>query len=138
MASATLLSYLRPDAPTCLMTDASDLAVGAVLHQYSNGTCHPISFFSKKMKPAGIRYSTFDRELLAIYLASHHFCHFLEGRYFHVWTDHRPLIHALHTRLDCHSSRQAHQLDLYVSLLQLFITFMDHRMLWQMLSHGLR
>ncbi len=104
LANATLLSYPRPDAPTSVMTDASDLAVGAVLQQYSNGTWHPISFFSKKMKPAETRYSTFDRELLAIYLAIRHFRHFLEGRHFH----------ALHTRLDRHSPRQARQLD-YIS-----------------------
>lgn len=60
LANATLLSYPKPDAPISLMTDASDLAVGAVLQQYSNGTWQPISFFSKKMKPAETRYSTFD------------------------------------------------------------------------------
>ena len=51
LANATLLSYPKPDAPTCLMTDASDTEVGAVLQQH-NGAWHPISFFSKKMKPA--------------------------------------------------------------------------------------
>jgi hypothetical protein len=51
------------------MTDASDIAVGTVLQQYVDGTWHPIYFFSKKMKPTETRYSTFDRELLAIYLA---------------------------------------------------------------------
>ena len=114
LANATLLSYPKPDAPISLMTDASDSAVGAVLQQYSNGTWQPISFFSKRMKPAETRYSTFDRELLAIYLAIRHFRHFLEGRHFHVYTDHKPLTHALHTRLDRHSPRQARQLD-YIS-----------------------
>ena len=60
------------------MTDASDTAVGAVLQQYVNGTWRPISFFSRKMTPAETRYSTFDRELLAVYLAIKHFRHFLE------------------------------------------------------------
>ena len=40
LARALLLSYPNPDAPTCLMTDASDSAVGAVLQQYINGTIH--------------------------------------------------------------------------------------------------
>ena len=49
LANATLLCYPKSDAPTCLVTDASDMAVGAVLQQYTAGTWHPISFFSRKM-----------------------------------------------------------------------------------------
>ena len=33
LAKATLLNHPTPDAPTCVMTDASDVAVGAVLQQ---------------------------------------------------------------------------------------------------------
>ena len=85
------------------MTDASDTAVGAVLQQHINGIWRPISFFSRKMTPAETRYSTFDRELLAVYLAIKHFRHFLEGRPFHVLTDHKPLTFALNTRSDRYS-----------------------------------
>ena len=80
--------------------------------QYVNW--HPISFFSRKMTPAETWYSTFDRELLAVYLAIKHFHHFLEGRHFHVLTDHKPLTFALNTHSDCHSPCQACQLD-YIS-----------------------
>ena len=59
-------------------------------------------------------YSTFDRELLAVYLAIKHFRHFLEGREFHVFTDHKPLTFALNIRSNRHSPRQAKQLD-YIS-----------------------
>ena len=34
LATATLLNHPAPDAPTCIMTDASDVAVGAVLQQF--------------------------------------------------------------------------------------------------------
>ena len=114
LANATLLSYPKPDAPTCLMTDASDTAVGAALQQYFDGTWHPLSFFSKKMKPAETRYSTFDMELLAVYLAIKHFRHFLEGRHFHLLTGHKPLTHALNMPPDRHSPQQARHLD-YIS-----------------------
>ena len=114
LANASLLSYPRPDAPTCLMTDASDTAVGAVLQQYITDSWHPIVFFSRKMTPAETRYSTFDRELLAVYLAIRHFRHLLEGRPFHVLTDHKPLTFALNTRSDRYSPRQARHLD-YIS-----------------------
>ena len=111
LANAALLAYPKLDAPTCLAIDASSMAVGGVLQQYINSSWTPISFFSKKLKPTEVRYSTFDRELLAIFLAIKHFCHFLEGRHFHILTDHKPLTFALNSRPDCHSSRQARQLD---------------------------
>ena len=110
LASASLLSYPKADAPTCLTTNALDTAV----QQHHNWTWYPISFFSKKMTPAETRYSTFDRELLAVYLAIKHFRHFLEGRQFHVFTDLRPLTFVLNTRYDRHSPRQIRQLG-YIS-----------------------
>ena len=63
---ALLLFYQDSEAPTCLMTDASNTAVGAVLQQQINNTCHPISFFSRKSSSAEICYSAFDRELPAV------------------------------------------------------------------------
>ena len=46
------------------------------------------------------KYSTFHRELLAVYLAIKHFCYFIEGHQFHVLTDHKPLIFALQSHSD--------------------------------------
>ena len=80
LASATLLSYPKPDALTSIMCDASDTAVGAVLQQDIGGQWCPIAYFSKQLQAAQKRYSTFDRELLAIYQAIRHFRHFVEGR----------------------------------------------------------
>ena len=42
------------------MTDASPRAVGAVLQQYIDSQWCPIAYFSKKLKPAETKYSTFD------------------------------------------------------------------------------
>ena len=114
LANACLLSFPSSDASTCLVTDASDVAVGAVLQQYVDETWKPIAFFSKVMKLAEKRYSTFDKELLAIYLAIKHFRHYVEGRHFHVLTDHKPLTYALNTRSDHYSPRQSRHLD-YIS-----------------------
>ena len=69
-------SHPHADVPINIMTDASDTALGAVLQQHINSEWRPIAFFSKKLKPAKTRYSTFDRELLAMYLAIKHFQHF--------------------------------------------------------------
>ena len=114
LATATLLFHPKPDAPTNIVTDASDIAVGAVLQQQIGDQWCPIAYFSRKLKPAETRYSTFDRELLAIYLAIKHFCHFVEGRSFHVLTDHKPLMYALSAKSDRHSPRQIRHLD-YIS-----------------------
>ena len=56
LANASLLDYPTLDAPTCLMTDASDMTVGAVLQQNIKDTWQPISF-SYKMTPAETHYS---------------------------------------------------------------------------------
>ena len=56
-------------------------------------------------------YSTFYKELLAIYLAIKHFRHYIEGRHFHVLTDHKPLTYTLNSRSDRYSPRQSRHLD---------------------------
>ena len=38
-----------------------------------HGGLQPLAFFSKKFNPAQLNYSTFDRELLAVYLAIRRF-----------------------------------------------------------------
>ena len=114
LANATLLSHPKPDAPTSIMTDASDIAAGAVLQQYIGNGWRPISYFSKKLKPAESRYSTFDRELLAVYFSSKHFRHFVKGRTFHTLTDNKPLMYAFSSRSDRYTPRQVRHLD-YIS-----------------------
>ena len=87
----TTLSFPVRNAPTMLVCDASDIAVGATLHQIIDGEPKPLGFFSKTLNKAQRNYSTFDRELLAIYLAVKHFAYFLQDRDFRIFTDHRPL-----------------------------------------------
>ena len=51
MTDASLLSYPKPDAPTNIMTDASNTAVGAVLQQQNEDVWAPKAFFSRTLKP---------------------------------------------------------------------------------------
>ena len=88
------------------MTDASSSAVGAVLQQYIEHKWCPIAYFSKKLKPSERKYSTFDRELLAIYLAIKHFRYFIEGREFQILTDHKPLTYSLSSNSDHYTPHQ--------------------------------
>ena len=75
----------------CVMTDASDVAVGAALQQMVDNTWQPIAFFPKSLQPAASRYSTLGREHFSVYLSLPHFRNFLEGRNFFVLIDHKPL-----------------------------------------------
>ena len=92
LLEATLLVHPNPFSATALTVDASDKAVGAELAQKDkSGLWRPITFFSCWLQAAEQKYSAFDRELLAIYSSIKHFRHFLEGRAFTVFTDHKPL-----------------------------------------------
>ena len=74
LSNATLLNYPQHDSPTALFVDASDKFCGAVLSQIdSSGSHRPLEYFSAAFSDAQKRYSTFDKELLAAYLAVHHF-----------------------------------------------------------------
>ena len=54
-----------------VQTDASKIAIGAVLLQKSdNGVEAPISFFSKKLSAPQQNYQTFERECLAVVVAA--------------------------------------------------------------------
>ncbi|CAI2724326.1 unnamed protein product [Schistosoma spindalis] len=116
ISNATMLQHLNTDPTTNLIlcTDASQKAVGAVLQQQVNDVITPIAFFSKRLSQAQERYSTFGRELLAIYLAVKHFSFLLQGRPFTIMTDHKPLIYSFNVSYDRHSPREARQLD-YIS-----------------------
>ena len=111
LADASLLAHPASSTATNIMTDASDVAVGAVLQQLQHNEWRPIAYFSRKLNTAQTKYSTFDRELLAIYLAVKHFRHFVEGYQFHIFTDHKPLTFALTSTSTQHTPRQVRQLD---------------------------
>ena len=95
ICEATILEHPVPGARLALAVDASATHVGAVFQHFRKGSWAPLSFFSRKLSPAEVKYSTFDRELLAVYLAIRHFRFMLEARPFTVFTDHRPLTQAL-------------------------------------------
>ena len=110
LAKATLLSHPVPGATLQLMVDASDVGVGGVLQQFIDSTWQPLAFFSKRLQPAEVKYSTFGRELLATYLSVKHFRHFLEGRSFAILTDHRALVSAVGSQSNNYSPREIRHL----------------------------
>ncbi|CAK1593602.1 unnamed protein product [Parnassius mnemosyne] len=111
LSNAALLAHPDCEAKLALVTDASDVAIGAVLQQLKGGAWQPLAFFSRKLSPTQQRYSPYDRELLAIYEAIKYFRHMVEARHFTIYTDHKPISFAFHKRKDNCSPRQYRQLD---------------------------
>lgn len=78
--------------PFILQTDASERCIGAILSQCNeHGHDHPTDFFSRMLLPRKEKYSTIEKECLAIKLGVEAFCAFLLGGHFAVQMDHRAL-----------------------------------------------
>ena len=56
----------QPNKQTRMITDASKVGIGATLEQLHNNGWQPISFWSRKLKPAELNYSATDLEWLAV------------------------------------------------------------------------
>ena len=53
LANAALLVHPDDSLPLSLTTDASDVALGAVLEQLQDGVWRPLAFFSRKLRGGG-------------------------------------------------------------------------------------
>lgn len=77
--------------PFTLQTDASGVGIGAVLLQEVDGETHPVVFLSRKLQDRETRYSTVEKECLAMKWAVESLRYYLLGRHFVLETDHRAL-----------------------------------------------
>ena len=83
----TLLSYPNFSKTFEIHTDASKLQLGAVISQEGK----PIAFYSRKLNPAQVNYTTTERELLSIVETLKEFRNILLGQSIKVYTDHKNL-----------------------------------------------
>ena len=79
------------DKPFFVRTDASDVAMGAVLQQEENGKRHVVAYASQKFNSTQLRYPTIVKEATALMWALEKFRHYLLGGEFKIETDHKPL-----------------------------------------------
>ena len=94
LTSPRLLVCYDPNKKILLSTDASSYGIGAVLtHQMEDGSEQPIGF---ALSPAEKKYSQLDKEALAIIFGVTRFHHYVYGRHFTLYTDHKPLTHLFH------------------------------------------
>lgn len=93
LCSAPIVLYLpRWDCPFILDTDASTIAVAAVLQQeVENGDLKVIAYASRALTDGEKKWSTRELEAFAIVWGIYHFEQYLDGRKFTVRTDHESL-----------------------------------------------
>lgn len=98
LTTPPLLAYPDFSKPFLLTTDASNESLGAVLSQGTVGKDRPIAYASRTLNAAERRYSTIEKELLAIVWAVKNFRCYLLGRKFTVYSDHQPLKGVFNTK----------------------------------------
>lgn len=111
LADAVTLAFPHPQANFTVTTDASSMALGACLHQVVDGDSTPLAFLSRKLSDTEAAYSTFDRELLAIFAAIKAWKHLLQGQTVTVFCDHKPIIGAFASSKERFSDRQQRQMS---------------------------
>lgn len=87
------LHYFDNHFRTRLIADASPVALGAVLVQFSEADDIPrvVSYASKSLSSTEKRYCQTEKEALALVWAAERFSMYLLGREFELETDHKPL-----------------------------------------------
>ncbi|PNX64799.1 retrotransposon-related protein, partial [Trifolium pratense] len=59
----------------------------------------PIAFFNKALSDGNLAKSVYEKELMALVLCIQHWRHYLLGKQFTVFTDHKSLKHFLQQRV---------------------------------------
>ncbi|KAF8749944.1 hypothetical protein RHS01_09713 [Rhizoctonia solani] len=101
VTKAPVLIHSNPNLPYYLETDASGVAMGAILSQRGdNKRLHPVAYMSKSFSGAEANYNTHNKELLAIIKALEEWRIFLEAtdRPIQVFTDHQNLEYWMQAR----------------------------------------
>ncbi|GJP72440.1 hypothetical protein CLOP_g3172 [Closterium sp. NIES-67] len=91
LTSPPILRISDPNRPYEVVTDASDIAIGAVLLQDFGDGLQPVAYESRKLQGAEKNYTVHDTEMLAIVHAFKTWRCYLTGADVTVWTDHKSL-----------------------------------------------
>lgn len=86
-----ILQYPDFSKPFNLTTDASNVALGAVLSQGPPGRDLPVAYASRTLNDSERNYSTIEKECLCLVWATKYFRPYLFGQKFYIITDHKPL-----------------------------------------------
>lgn len=92
LCTAPVLIFPDFSQPFMITTDASGVALGAILSQGKIGEDRPISYASRMLGGAELRYDIYELEALAMVFGIKHFRHYIVGSHFTIVTDHKPLL----------------------------------------------
>lgn len=87
LATPPVLKIFNPQLKTELHTDASAVALSAILMQQHDTGLHPVHYMSRKTSEVQSRYSSYELEALAIIEGLRKFRHYLFGLKFKIITD---------------------------------------------------
>ena len=90
--SGSLLLYPDFDKLFILITDASSIALGAVLCQYKDDILHPVGYTGRVTTPVERRYDATNLEALSVILAVKYFHVYLKNKPFEIGIDHAALL----------------------------------------------
>jgi len=116
-----VLTYPNFDLPFILTTDASAVALAAILSQVQNGLKRPNAYVSRQLTKAEQAYSASEAELLSLVWASKFFRCYFDGKIFTVRTDYAAL-----TYLGTFSDSNAKLMRWHLKKLELDFT-VEHR-----------
>ena len=102
LCSDRVLAYPDFREPFIVTTDASKVALAAVLSPVQDGVERPVSFASRQTNKAEQNYSASEAEMCAVLWATKHFRCYLYGKKFVLRTDHSALKY-MHTFADNNS-----------------------------------
>ena len=93
LVSEPVAAYPDYDQPFILKTDASKVALGAVLGQKKEAKKESmIACTSKKFNSDELKWIPYDREYWAVIYSVRHFTHYLRFKPFELIVDHKPLL----------------------------------------------
>jgi hypothetical protein len=87
LCEAPLLQVPDFEKDFVLATDASDIAVSAVLNQRGDGELAPVAYYSKWLSLAERRYSIYEKEWLAVVFGCEKARTYLEHKEFELHCD---------------------------------------------------
>ena len=92
LSAESVLVYYNPQLQLRLAGDASCYGIGTVLlHQYPDGTEHPLAYASRTLQPSEKNYAQIEREALLLVFGVQKFHQYNYGRKVTLTTDHLPL-----------------------------------------------